>query len=222
MPIIAAANPKGGAGKSTTCLVLGTILAKEGATVRIIDTDVQQTVGKWAQGGSQYRGIVRSVIEPRELVNAIDDEAAQNQFVIIDVQGRATVTMARAMSRADLVLIPMQPKAADADEAVTAIQLIREEEAVLRRTIDHRILFMRTNSAIPTKEEREIIESMKTVGVPSLTSHLNERTAFSRMIGMQCALDELDRQLVNGVPGAIENAESLAREVVEIIVGTKK
>lgn len=222
MPIIATANPKGGAGKSTSSLVLATTLARKGASVRIIDTDQQQTIGKWAQGHSRYKDIVCSVTEARELVGVLDREAKQHQFVIIDVQGRATMTMARAMSRADLVLIPMQPKAADADEAAEAVQLIREEEETLRLKIDHRILFMRTNSAIPTKEEREIIESMKKVGVPSLKAHLNERTAFSRIIGMKCALDELDQQLVNGVPAALENAEAFAAEVVEIITGAQK
>jgi len=116
----------------------------------------------------------------------------------------------------------MQPKAADADEAATAVQLIREEEEALRRQIDHYIVFMRTNPAIATKEEKEIIDSMKKVGVPSLQSHINERTAFSRIIGMKCALDELDQHIVNGVPAAIENAEAFSKEVVELILGVQK
>ncbi|MEM7239744.1 MAG: AAA family ATPase, partial [Pseudomonadota bacterium] len=36
MPVISFANPKGGAGKTTTALLLATELAAEGATVTIV------------------------------------------------------------------------------------------------------------------------------------------------------------------------------------------
>jgi chromosome partitioning protein len=220
MPVIAAANPKGGAGKSTTCLVLGTILASKGATVKIIDTDPQQTITKWAEAGqSKYAGIVRTVTDPKELVKAIDTESEINQFVLIDVQGRATMTMARAMSRADLVIIPSQAKTSDAEEAATAIQLIRDEEEVLRREIKHRLLFMRTNSAIQTREERDIILSMKNANIPQFNTALNERTAFSQMNGYKLSLEELNPGLVNGIPAAIKNANELAAEVINIFTG---
>ena len=39
MPVISFANPKGGAGKTTTALVLATQLASRGAQVLIIDAD---------------------------------------------------------------------------------------------------------------------------------------------------------------------------------------
>jgi chromosome partitioning protein len=44
MPIVVAANTKGGSGKSTSSLILGTTLARMGATVRIVDADPQKTL----------------------------------------------------------------------------------------------------------------------------------------------------------------------------------
>src|ERR1017187_6346010 len=58
MPVIVAANPKGGSGKSTTCLVIGTTLASQGASVRIIDADPQGTLAMWSEGSSKYRDLV--------------------------------------------------------------------------------------------------------------------------------------------------------------------
>ena len=58
MPVVVAANPKGGSGKSTTCLVLGTTLAAQGASVRIIDADPQKTLARWSEGQSKHRDIV--------------------------------------------------------------------------------------------------------------------------------------------------------------------
>ena len=53
MAVIVAANPKGGSGKSTSCLVLGTTLASKGATVAIIDADPQKPVGRWGSIGNR-------------------------------------------------------------------------------------------------------------------------------------------------------------------------
>lgn len=48
MPVISFANPKGGAGKTTTALLAATQLAEAGATVAIIDADPERVVSrKW-------------------------------------------------------------------------------------------------------------------------------------------------------------------------------
>ena len=47
MPVIAFANPKGGAGKTTTALVLATQLASRGAQVLIIDADPERWISQW-------------------------------------------------------------------------------------------------------------------------------------------------------------------------------
>ena len=44
MPVISIANPKGGAGKSTTALVLGTTLAAHDATVTLLDCDPNRPI----------------------------------------------------------------------------------------------------------------------------------------------------------------------------------
>jgi chromosome partitioning protein len=49
MPIIVFASPKGGAGKSTSAVVLATELAQKGAAVVIIDADPTRPVSAWAK-----------------------------------------------------------------------------------------------------------------------------------------------------------------------------
>lgn len=39
MPVVVFANPKGGAGKSTSAVILSTELARKGAAVTILDAD---------------------------------------------------------------------------------------------------------------------------------------------------------------------------------------
>ena len=48
MPIIVFASSKGGAGKSTSAVLLATALAEGGATITLIDADPNRPVSKWA------------------------------------------------------------------------------------------------------------------------------------------------------------------------------
>ncbi len=57
MPVISFANPKGGAGKTTSALLLATELAARGAAVTIIDADPERdfAVGEAAREAGQHR-----------------------------------------------------------------------------------------------------------------------------------------------------------------------
>ena len=217
MPVIVAANPKGGSGKSTTCIVLGTTLASQGASVRIIDADPQRTLGRWGEGTSIYRDIVVTPAHGEDLTVLIDRLQAHYQFVFIDVQGTANQEMVAAMSRADLVLIPMQAKTADAEVATRAISLLRTQENLFKRSIPHAIVFIRTSPIIVTKEEKEIRSNIEAAGVPRFTVSLNERTAFSHVFAYKHSLGELNSKDTNGLGAAQQNAVELTAEMVQML-----
>ena len=217
MPVIVAANPKGGSGKSTTCLTLGTTLASQGATVRIIDADPQRTLARWSEGKSIHRDIVVTPSSGGDLTVTIDRLQAEVQFILIDVQGSANQEMVAAMSRADLVLIPMQAKTADADVATRAISLLRSQENLFKRKIPHAIVFMRTSPIIVTREEKQIRQNIEAAAVPSLKASLNERTAFSHMFAYKRALAELNTKETNGLEEAQQNAIEFTGEVVQLL-----
>lgn len=217
MPVIAVANPKGGAGKSTTALVLGTTLAAHGATVTLLDCDPNRPIAAWARGESATEMKVLADISESQIVSTIDAERAGRQFVVVDLEGTASRMVSRAIMRSDLVLIPMQASAVDAAQAARAVSLVQEEEQVVGRAIPFRVLFTRTSPAIPTRNEKMIIDELRGAGIPVLATHLNERAAYKSMFTYQRTLAELDPALVNGLPAAVENAERLSGEIVELI-----
>lgn len=217
MPVIVAANPKGGSGKSTTCIVLGTTLASQGASVRIIDADPQRTLARWAAGSSVFREIVVTPSVNEDLTTLIDTLQSQFQFVFIDVQGTANQEMVSAMSRADLVLIPMQAKTADAEVATRAISLLRSQENLFKRSIPHAVVFIRTSPIIVTREEKEIRANIGAAGIPRFTQSLNERTAFSHIFAYKCSLGELNPKDTNGLEGAQKNAVEITAEMVQLL-----
>lgn len=217
--MIACASPKGGAGKSTTSLILGTTLREQGATVSLIDTDVQATCMKWANGSNSiYKDMVTAEIDPDKILQQIVRDSKSHQFVIVDVQGRATMTIARVFSRANLVIIPLQASTPDAQEAAEAMKLVKAEEEYLDRTIKHQMLMTRVKG-IPSKEEREIIAALQEAEIPMFKNSLVERVAFSRMHSLQLALSEMSNEMVNGLPAARKNAEEFSAEVVQLVIG---
>src|SRR3954451_20477841 len=219
VPVISVANPKGGAGKSTTALVLGTTLATHGATVTIIDGDPNRPIMAWSQGGSRNPIKVLGDVTETQIVSVIDAERSARQFVIVDLEGTASRMVSRAMMRSDLVLIPMQASAVDAAQAARAVGLVREEEQVVRRSISYKVLFTRTSPAITTRAEKSIVAEMKRNGIAVLTTHLNERAAFKALFEFKRTLTELEPAAVNGLPAAIENANKLVGEVVQVVRG---
>jgi chromosome partitioning protein len=217
MPVISIANPKGGAGKSTTALVLGTTFASKGASVTIVDCDPNQPIKTWATGPSRNPVNVLSDVTESRIVPVIDAERAERQFVFVDLEGTASRMVSRAIARSDLVIIPMQASAVDAAQAARAVGLVREEEQVLGRSIPLRVLFTRTSPQIPTRNEKLIMDELKASGVPLFNTHLNQRTAFQSLFTYKVALEELDPNVVNGIEAAVSNAYRVAAEVIEAI-----
>ena len=115
MPTIVFASPKGGAGKSTSAVVLACELARKGAAVTIIDADPNRPVSAWARrpGKPEALTVVADVTE-ETVIDEIEGAAARVPFVIVDLEGTASMTVAYAISRADMVVIPSQGSQLDA------------------------------------------------------------------------------------------------------------
>lgn len=218
MPVIVVANPKGGAGKSTTTLVLAQTLAGMGASVTLVDADPNRPIVDWRSGASTIAFDVIGDVTEGSIIRVIRDHRAKRQFVFVDLEGTASRLVSRAITQADLVLIPLQASGVDARQASRAVELIQEEEEALGgREIPFRVLLTRTNPAIATRIEREIVGALASAGLPLLRTHLNERQAYKAMFVRRLALSELDPGQVNGLPEAIRNAERLADELVDVL-----
>ena len=218
MPVVSVANPKGGAGKSTTTLVLASTLAANGASVVILDCDPNRPIRDWRTGKSKNKLVVDGDVNESNITAKLDSYRRQSQFVFVDLEGTASRLMSRALARSQLVIIPIQASPTDAEQAAKAIRLIQEEEQSFEKVIPYRVLFTRTSPAIPTKLERAILAQLRGGQVPQFSTHLNERAAYKSMFYHQLDLDELDPVEVNGLPQARDNAAKLAQELIELVV----
>jgi chromosome partitioning protein len=220
MPCIVFANPKGGAGKSTSAVILSTELALKGAAVTILDADPNKPVSAWAKRGNCPANIsVLADISETTIIDEIEAAASKTPFVVVDLEGTASMMVAYAISRADLVIIPIQGSQLDAEQGAKAIRLIKQQERAFHRSIPFAVLFTRTNSAIKPRTLLHIQEEFSTHGVRSFESQLNEREAFRALFSFGGTLETLDPKQVGNLEKAIANAREFAAEVVAILRG---
>jgi chromosome partitioning protein len=215
MPTVVFASPKGGAGKSTSAVVLASELAQKGAGVVVVDADPNRPVSAWAKRpGKPDSLIVLSDITEESIIDEIEAAAARAPFVIVDLEGTASITVAYAISRADLVVIPVQGSQLDAAEAAKAIRLIRRQEKAFGRDIPHAVLFTRTSAAIRPRTLRHIRDELEGAGVPILKTQMHEREAFRAIFSFGGTLETLESGQVANLSAAIGNARAFAAEVV--------
>ncbi len=220
MPVIAFANPKGGAGKTTAALLLASELSSHGAQITFIDADPERWISQWGKlpGKPENIRIVGDVTEDT-IVDVIADEAAATQFVIIDLEGTASLMVANAIGMSDLVIIPTQGGSMDAKGAAKMIRLIRNQERMTRRPIPHGVLMTRTSAAVMSRALRNVREQMLVAGIPVFQTPIVERAAYRDIFDYGGRLADLPQAKVSNVDKARANAASFTAEVISMLKG---
>lgn len=218
MPTILFASSKGGVSKSTSAVVLGSQLASHGASVTIIDADPNHPVQAWAKRPGKPEALaVLSNVSEASIIDDIEAAAQRTAFVIVDVEGTASMTVAYAISRADLVIIPVQGSQLDATEGAKAIKLIHQQERAFGRRIPYAVLLTRTSAAIKPRTLQHIRSELVTAGVPILETQMHEREAFRAIFSFGGTVESLQAKQVGGLDGAVRNARAFAAEVVAVL-----
>lgn len=228
MPVIAISNPKGGAGKSTTTLLLATYLAQSGASVCVLDADPNQPIMDWKTNGeSKTKMQVVGGVKESNLMEIL--EAQTQQFVFIDLEGTASVLVSRSIALADFVIIPVQASAVDVRQAGKAIRAVRDEEKVAQRSnasrkIPYRVLMTRTPApgAPVSSVQRQLEAEIEEAGIPRFKTSLAERLAYKAIFVERLTLAELGEYKVGNLEAAAQNIHELVAELVETLQGIDK
>ncbi len=218
MPTIVFANPKGGAGKSTSAVILATQLAHKGANVTILDADPNKPISQWRKRGEAPKNItVIADISETTIIDEIENAAQTTPFVVVDLEGTASMMVAYAISRADLVIIPIQGSQLDAAEGTKAIRLIRQQEKAFNKTIPFAILFTRTNSALRPRTLVHIQTEFHKHNIRAFRTQIHEREAYRALFSFGGTLETLDAGQVGNLEKAIANAREFAAETVTML-----
>ncbi len=221
MPVIVFASSKGGAGKTTACVVLACELARQGQAknigVSLIDADPNQHTAAWAQLEGKPDNITMFAnVTEANILDVIEDAQAKTPFVLVDLEGVASSAVVGAVSRADLVIIPCQPSQNDAKEAAKTIKTIKYGAKVARRKIPFSLLFTRLSAAIITKTGRHLAAEFDGAGVDVFKCSLIDREAFKSIFSFGGTVNNLEASTKGaqaGIDKTADNARLYAEEV---------
>jgi chromosome partitioning protein len=141
--------------------------------------------------------------------------AERSPFVIVDLEGTASLLVAYAISRADLVVVPTQGSHLDGKEAAKAIQLVKEQEEYLGRNIPFAVVITRSSAAIRPKTLQHVEALLRDAGIPMFRTQMLDREPFRAIFSLGGSLEKLPLREVSTRDTAIANAEAFASELVE-------
>ena len=130
--VIAIAQRKGGAGKTTLAAQLAVAWARQGAWVAALDIDPQGSLAAWvglrrARLGQEAVGFDFAALPGWRAAQWIEDRARAADLVVIDGPPHAETEARVAVRAAELVLIPVQPSPLDLWATEATLKMARDE-----------------------------------------------------------------------------------------------
>jgi len=151
------------------------------------------------------------------IVDVIEREAAQANFVIVDLEGTASLMVANAIGMSDFVTIPLQGSSMDAKGGAKVLKLIASQAKMARRTIPHAVVLTRTSAAIRSRSLKNVASELDEAGVPVFQTAIVERAAYRDLFDFGGTLKALDPSQTSNIEKAIDNAKEFTGELVAMI-----
>ncbi|MEM1223238.1 MAG: ParA family protein [Verrucomicrobiota bacterium] len=216
-PVIAFVSPKGGVGKTTAALTLASeFIHQTGERISLIDADPNYPFKRWAALSRKPHNLDIICDESEEtILDNIERAKQSSKAVLIDLEGTKNMRVTYAVSKADLVIIPVQGSILDANEAAEAIKLVKRTEKGFSRKIDYAILFTRLPAALLTRNFLDISDQLKKAEIQVLDAQLIEREAFKTLFSTGRCLHDLSAGHVSGLEKAKADASNYAHAVMD-------
>jgi chromosome partitioning protein len=217
--VIAFASPKGGVGKSTSCLGIAGALAKAGATVHVIDFDQTQTLWNWYSTNDTARAIPGLTVErapTSELDTYVDGlYYKRSDYLLIDLAGTLTDVMLLVAAFANLVVIPTKLGWADILEAENLADKVQRVATRIGKPVAHRLLL----NEIPfifAASQVHMLNQIRERGMQRFETLIHTRPAYAEphITGLPLHFDDQSRAPTRK---AVEELNYLVREVMNAL-----
>ncbi|MDJ0276016.1 ParA family protein [Sphingomonas sp. 2R-10] len=220
MPVITMLSPKGGVGKTTTALILATELAAGGRTVVMIDADPNFPLARWAGKEGKPGNIeVIAEIDEDEIIGTIDAARKRADYVIVDLEGKASARATNALMMSNLALVPIQGSELDAVEAARAFKVVRNAGTARQRPLPYAAVLTRAPASIRLwpRDLKAVVANLEGAGIPMIATALAERGAFRGLFSMGGTLADMTAADVGSLDTARQNAKAFTSDVVAML-----
>lgn len=229
MKLITFSSFKGGAGKTTAVMALTSALSQLGKRVALIDTDENMPLLDWRdnaiKNGTWSEEI--SVFEADDMrsFETAYEEAEKKKFdyVIIDTRGGGSELNNACLINTNLVIIPSALTTLDMTQALATFKHVIELHQSMDIGITTALLIQRVPISKLTVSQQQDLKSLMTL--PCCETQLHARDAFAAL-GKRGLLhkthealkaDPMKRISANHIATAIEEARSLADDIIEVL-----
>ena len=175
--VVAIAQQKGGAGKTSLAIHLATCWAAQdrGHRITLFDLDPQQSLSAWFNLREELHGADERIRLQASTGWRVASEVSQarkgSDVVIVDCPPHAEPTMRIAIRAADLVVVPLQLSPMDIWAAQPTMQMIRAE--------NRKALLVLNRVPSRAKVAGTIADALKKEQLPIASAALGNRVAFS-------------------------------------------
>lgn len=211
MATISIASDKGGPGKTTTALLLGTELALDGYKVGLIDTDVNQQAAAFGKKANIPGLTVVGDVKEDTILAALRKAEAENEIVLVDLPGGSSTLALKALHRSHFVLVPAQASLPDVKAAMKTLAQIDDAQELARSHIARAVIWTRVLSGFESRSARHVrlsVEAEKQI--PILKTVIMERAAY-RELHITGRVPRQD----NPSGSAAQNIAAVAAEVLQ-------
>lgn len=205
--VIALAQQKGGSGKTTIAVNLAIAFLRRGASVALIDTDPQGSLGRWfmARRARGNPGVVFSTASAWGIGYECEKYRQEVDWVIVDTPPKADADLRPALRESDLVIVPVAMSQVDLWATEAVLDLARRE---------HRPALVVMNRArAGTRLHGEVAVGMEALEATAARTPVGNRVVYAEALG------EGQGALERGRGPWTAEVEALADEVAALVRG---
>lgn len=179
--IISFASPKGGAGKSTSCVNIAGALLAQGKTVHIVDFDQSLTLWRWYSTNDAAREISGLTVQkaPETDLGQFVKETWQHpaDYVLIDLAGQLTRDMLYLAIYAHLTITPIKISEPDIVEANKLHAQLREAQKTVTKPIVHKLLVNDVPNMLAAFQYA-LLDELANASLPRFGTVIRHRAAY--------------------------------------------
>ncbi len=209
MAVVSIASVKGGVGKSSLAILLGTEFALDGYRVALLDCDLNQHAMAFGLKAKLHGFTVVPEVGEADVLKSLRKAEAESDVVLIDLPGGSSTLAIKALQRSHMVLVPTPPSLPDARDAMKTIAQIDDAQELARNPIARALVWTRFLHGFESKVARHVRQALEGENLPILKTTLMERTAY-RAIHLT---GQVPRQTEPTGPAAA-NVTALAQELL--------